>query len=823
MKETLTVLLDTAEYLKDSDSIAQIKRLQNTLDNQHYLLTVAGQFSAGKSRLINNLLEREVLPVHITETTAIVTFLKYGEEEQVQVLYRDGTYDTISIEESLRLWQGGESEKALSKIMSINITLCSELLKNGLVIADTPGVNTIIESHIEETESILSSADRVLYVMKKPMTNSDSSFIHAIETQGVPVILVRTHMDDLKLREENALDTIAGEKEQLMEFSQEKAFFISNEKSSDFYVNLKELRNYLMTEIASRVKEAVKVAVQERILFIAKRLNHLLQDRRIQLNTLLSTDNDVYQEKHNEIEAELQALETTLNVQRKNLAKRYEEAQKEAVKNLTYDKESEIKKVQNIINGMDTKSMESCQAMILSNLRKSFERLHGNYCDTFNKLIAENNSQFMEELRQKLQMTDIILELPNSLEAADEHSTMLTDKMQALFMLKNQLSEEIDKLEQVQSDNTDAYASAEKDLIEMRHALDEVQAQLDDYPQYVARYITNKGSHAHEKVWRGVGNVLDWATILIPGPAWAKAGEKILKVGAKGAKAVKAVKAADAFIDGARILGKVAKGADTATAAKSAKILKNADKALDAAKAAGKIKKTTVLKRSPVLYEFIKEQSNDEVQPDTSPVLHEEKETSLLDYIGLDYWFAKIGKNFDTPDTKYVDIEYENEYFKQKNAIVNELRRQANEEFEKKIKLQDIKDEQERLRIEKDIMKKKMETADKQIAEMKLELEAQKKQAYQEAVRKYYADEADKKITQYAQHILDEIRPEIEQKMRDYINLYDFRISGDIAHKRSELEKLETEFHSAGRQQTEQDLEKCQKFADLVCDIIKVD
>ena len=823
MKEQLTCLLNAAEYLKDSDSIAQMKRLQQTLEDQHYLLTVVGQFSAGKSKLINNLLGREVLPVHITETTAIVTFIKYGEEEQASILYRDGSFDTISIEDSLRLWQSGESKETLSEIISIHITLCSELLKNGLVIADTPGVNTIIERHIEETESILTSADRILYVLKKPLTDSDATFIRTIEAQGIPVILVRTHMDDLKQNEEKADETIAKEQEQFAELSNERVFFLSNEKDSGFYENLKDLRSYLTTEIADRVTEAVQSAVHDRMLFIAGRLQRMLQDRSIRLNTLLSSGETAYQEERKETEDALKSLEAVLQEKRQKLTDRYEKTKKEAEENLQEDKNAELRKVKNQILAMDTSNKDACHSKVLSILRTSFERMHSNYCDTFDKLIAENSKQFLEEMRQNPQMMDAVLELPDSLETADEQASALTDKMQALLTLKEQLSGEIVELEHRQSDNEENYVSAEQELTEMREALAAVQEQLDDFPPYVARYITVKGNHTNEKIWRGIGNVLDWATIFIPGPTWAKAGAKVFQVGAKGAKALKAVKAADAFIDGARILGKVAKGVDAAKAVKGAKVLKHAPDALRVVEVAGNAKKMSMLNRNPDVYQALGQIAGNEEQPDFSPIVQEENKASLLDYIGLDYWFAKIGKKFDTPDTKAVDAEYENEYYKQKNAIQNELRRQAKKKKKKNVKHRAISDELERIRFEKDITAKKMKIAEEQIAEMKKELEEEKKKAYQNTIRQYYVGEAQKHIEQYAQYIRDEVQPEIEQKMQDYINLYDFRISGDISRKRTELEQIEAAFRSADRQQTEQDLAQCRKFADTVNGMLKAE
>lgn len=74
-------LLETAEWLGKETDAAKLIRLKELSEHKFFCVTVWGHYSAGKSKLINNLLERDILPVQSRETTAALTYIRYGEEE----------------------------------------------------------------------------------------------------------------------------------------------------------------------------------------------------------------------------------------------------------------------------------------------------------------------------------------------------------------------------------------------------------------------------------------------------------------------------------------------------------------------------------------------------------------------------------------------------------------------------------------------------------------------------------------------------------------------------------------------------------------------
>lgn len=107
----------------------------------------------------------------------MITLIKYGEKEYAELIYKDGVVNEITIEQSLELWQDGKNE-VLALIDMIIIYVSSSILSTGMVLADTPGINTVINEHLELAAYIMESSDRIMYLMGKPVTETDRNFIN---------------------------------------------------------------------------------------------------------------------------------------------------------------------------------------------------------------------------------------------------------------------------------------------------------------------------------------------------------------------------------------------------------------------------------------------------------------------------------------------------------------------------------------------------------------------------------------------------------------------------------------------------------------------
>lgn len=199
-----------------------------------------------------------------------------------------------------------------------------------------------------------------------------------------------------------------------------------------------------------------------------------------------------------------------------------------------------------------------------------------------------------------------------------------------------------------------------------------------------------------------------------------------------------------------------------------------------------------------------------------SPIVPDGPKPTILDYINLGYWFSKIGQNFDTPDTKIVDTEYENKYFSAKQEIERDMRLQARKEFEKRKQQEELKSKEDENSLLKEITLRKERSAQEQICELEKEIELEKRKALLVLVRNHYINAAKDNLNHYEEYILTDILSEINEKMKNYINTYDFRIKDDIFSKRHELDELENKYNSSEREDVEKESILCKEYSDFL-------
>jgi small GTP-binding protein len=147
------------------------RKLNSARDNLENLFSVVfiGEFSTGKSTIINALLGRNILPEGITPTTDEITIIKYGEPDEES--NQDG-YHYISINE--------------------------ERLK-GFFIVDTPGTNVTIEQHEKITQDFIPNADIVFFTIgaERAVTGSEAKLIRFIKEDWLKNIVFLLNKIDI--------------------------------------------------------------------------------------------------------------------------------------------------------------------------------------------------------------------------------------------------------------------------------------------------------------------------------------------------------------------------------------------------------------------------------------------------------------------------------------------------------------------------------------------------------------------------------------------------------------------------------------------------
>lgn len=95
-------------------------------------LALMGEFSAGKSTLLNLILADDVLQTRVTATSMPVVWLTYADEIKAESLSRDGTLTEFDVEE-----MGADGQKDQ---LAVRLSLPNDVLKR-IDIIDTPGIS----------------------------------------------------------------------------------------------------------------------------------------------------------------------------------------------------------------------------------------------------------------------------------------------------------------------------------------------------------------------------------------------------------------------------------------------------------------------------------------------------------------------------------------------------------------------------------------------------------------------------------------------------------------------------------------------------------
>ena len=158
--------------LKFYPLLSEILQLRKKLQSQQFRLSIVGEFSRGKSTLINALVGEQIQPVRAIACSGAITVLKHGSTRRIVCHYKNGQKKEVSFEEYQTLAtiskeaarKHRSDELARSQIEEIifehpNLEFC----QNGVEIVDSPGLN----EHPERaaiTQKLLKHTDAVIFL-----------------------------------------------------------------------------------------------------------------------------------------------------------------------------------------------------------------------------------------------------------------------------------------------------------------------------------------------------------------------------------------------------------------------------------------------------------------------------------------------------------------------------------------------------------------------------------------------------------------------------------------------------------------------------------
>ncbi|OQA06107.1 MAG: Bacterial dynamin-like protein [bacterium ADurb.Bin374] len=179
-KQLLELLGKAAEIARELGFTALIRsagELERRVLSERFSVAVLGEIKRGKSTLINALLGEDVLPRAALVCTAALCLIRYADAPIAIAHDRDGAAKEVD-PSTLKEWVTRRNPSA-HLVDHVEIGWPLPLLRDGVVIIDTPGVNDTDEVRRRLTEEFIPRADGVIFVLNagQPLSDSEVRFL----------------------------------------------------------------------------------------------------------------------------------------------------------------------------------------------------------------------------------------------------------------------------------------------------------------------------------------------------------------------------------------------------------------------------------------------------------------------------------------------------------------------------------------------------------------------------------------------------------------------------------------------------------------------
>jgi replication fork clamp-binding protein CrfC len=180
LAELIRAVLSVAAERRDEEKQAAARDLQARLAEDSFQLAVVGQFSRGKSTLMNAILGGSYLPTGALPMTSVVTTVRYGSRPRALVQRAGSSFPIETpLDELVRFVAQASLEREELRVASAEVEVPAEILRLGFSFVDTPGIGSAIVANTATTESFLPEADAVIFVTSfdAPLSEAEVEFL----------------------------------------------------------------------------------------------------------------------------------------------------------------------------------------------------------------------------------------------------------------------------------------------------------------------------------------------------------------------------------------------------------------------------------------------------------------------------------------------------------------------------------------------------------------------------------------------------------------------------------------------------------------------
>ena len=190
--ESLNRVIEIAESLEQKSIAERLRAIEERAQNPsaQLILPLIGEFSAGKTSLINALTDSKVLEIASLPTTATLYQIIFGAPENKAI--------ALSAEgEEVELQLDALKNDELKKYPTVTLFDTSTKVPQDIIFVDTPGLSSPDPKHREVLTSILPQVDAILLTVdaNQAVTRSLIDFVKSMRLAEKPIYLILNKID----------------------------------------------------------------------------------------------------------------------------------------------------------------------------------------------------------------------------------------------------------------------------------------------------------------------------------------------------------------------------------------------------------------------------------------------------------------------------------------------------------------------------------------------------------------------------------------------------------------------------------------------------
>ncbi|HTT76237.1 MAG TPA: dynamin family protein [Candidatus Binataceae bacterium] len=201
--------------LNDDEGQRLYQALLARIAEDRFNLAVLGSFNRGKSTLMNAILGMDRLPTGVLPHTSVITTVTYGSQEKVLIRCAGWPIpQEIPLEKLAQYVTEQGNPSNYREVISAEIQIPSEILRQGLYFIDTPGAGSGIAANSAATEGFIPEIDAAIFVssVESPIGENELRFLHRVYDEVRRVFVVINKLDLLPQKDCDEVIRFAGQR-----------------------------------------------------------------------------------------------------------------------------------------------------------------------------------------------------------------------------------------------------------------------------------------------------------------------------------------------------------------------------------------------------------------------------------------------------------------------------------------------------------------------------------------------------------------------------------------------------------------------------------